>query len=353
MDTRWLDGLEESARRHLSEAVHRYIRQGARHGVTAGEAVEAWQRLRFLPRVMQDVTGVDTSTTLLGTPVESPVAVAPTTLQRAAHPEGELAMARATAAAGSLMVVSSNAGRSFADIAATGVPWWLQLYVTADRELTYPVLERAVAAGARAVVLTVDTPVVGMKYDDGPRAWDEVPADWVGANFDEVERTAAGYAKATDLGAADVAELARRSGVPVVVKGVLRRDDARRCVDAGASAVWVSNHGGRQLDRTAATAAALPGVVETVGADVEVFVDGGVRSGLDVLAALSLGARGVFLGRLPLWALAHGEAAVLRMHRDLRAELVESLRLAGVRRAGDAPTIGPGTTDLGSDLHKQ
>lgn len=353
MDTRWLDGLEDFARSALPASVHRYIRQGSRHGVTAAEAVEAWQRVRFLPRVLCDVTEVDPTTTLLGTRVSAPVAVAPTTLQRAAHSEGEVAMARATAAEGSLTVVSSNAGRSFADIGATGAPWWLQLYVTADRSASWPVLERALAAGARAVVLTVDTPVVGTKYDEGPTVWDEVPAEWVGVNLRGAGPSAPGLAKATDLGPGDVTDLVHRAGVPVVVKGVLRPDDARRCAEAGASAVWVSNHGGRQLDRTMSTAEALPGVVDAVAGGVEVYVDGGVRSGLDVTAALASGADGVFLGRLPLWALVQGEAAVRRMHRELRAELVESLRLAGASSPRDARGLCARNPKPTSDLRKR
>jgi len=127
----FLDGIEQRAAALLPEEVHRYVRQGSRAGVTAGEATAAWDRLRFLPSVMRDVTVVDTATTLLGTETATPLAVAPTTMQRGLHPDGELAMARAVAAAGSLMVVSSNAGSTFEDIAATGVAWWLQMYVTA------------------------------------------------------------------------------------------------------------------------------------------------------------------------------------------------------------------------------
>lgn len=334
MVDRFLASLEESARAVLPEAVHRYFRQGARDGVTAAEATAAWDRFRFLPQVLRDVTDVDTSTTLLGTTVETPVAVAPTTLQRAAHPDGEPAMARAVRDAGSLLVVSSNAGSTFEEIGETGVPWWLQLYVTADRPTSAPLVERAVEAGARAVVLTADTPVVGTRYDDGPPVWDLVQPGWVHANLPSTYGTAPGDEKATDLGPQDIAWLAETSGLPVVVKGVLQPNDARRCIDAGAAAVWVSNHGGRQLDYAAATADALAGVAEAAGTDAEVYVDGGVRAGRHVLAALALGARGVFLGRQPLYALAcAGEAGVTRMFGELDAELVEAMRMAGCSSA--------------------
>lgn len=335
----WLDGLEAGAAAVLPASVHRYIRQGAREGVSAAEAVAAWRAVRFLPHAMVDATQVRTGTTLLGTEVTAPIAVAPSTFQRAVHADGEVAMATATRDAGSLMVVSSNAGTSFSEIGATGVAWWVQAYLTADRSLALPLLRRAVAAGARAVVLTADTPIVGTKYDDGPSVWEETDPGILRVNFDPDTRDLPGFAKATDLGPPDVAWVREVTGLPVVVKGVLRADDTVRCVDAGAAAVWVSNHGGRQLDRSVATAEALPGVVAAVGDRVEVYVDGGLRSGLDVLAALSLGARATFLGRLPLWALVGGAESVLRMHRDLAAELVEALRLAGISDLGEAPSV--------------
>lgn len=329
MGTRWLDTLEGEAERALPAAVFRYVRQGARDGVTAAEAPAAWRRYRFAPHVLRDVSSVDTSVTLLGHRLEAPIAVAPTTMQRAVHPEGELAMARATAAAGSLMVVSSNAGTRFAEIGATGVHWWLQAYVTRDRLLTEPVLDAAVAAGASAIVLTVDTPVVGTKYGEGPTVWDDPAAATLRVNFPPGHDDLPGAAKATDLSAADIAWLGEVTGLPVVVKGVLRPDDARRCVQAGAAAVWVSNHGGRQLDRTLPTASALGAIVSSLEQSAEVYVDGGVRSGADVLTAAALGARAAFLGRTPVWALVGGEPGVARMHADLREELVESMRLVG------------------------
>jgi 4-hydroxymandelate oxidase len=327
MDAVRLDALEDEARRVLPSATFAYFRQGARDGVSAVEAVDAWARFRFVPRVLRDVREVASATTLLGAPVRAPLGVGPTTLQRAADPRGEVAMAEACAAAGMPMVLSSNATARFAEIAATGVTWWLQAYVTEDRDLTRPMLEAAVTAGASAIVLTVDTPVVGTKYDAGDGSvWDAVPPDWLRVNLG----TAADAPKARDLGADDIAWLADLTGLPVVPKGVLHPDDARLAVDAGAAAIWVSNHGGRQLDRTAATADCLPAVVDAVGTDVEVYVDGGIRSGLSALAALALGARACFVGRLPLYALAAGGHEGVRMALDaLAEELTEAMRLAG------------------------
>lgn len=338
MSGRFADDLEQRARGTLSEPVHRYIRQGARDGVSAAEAESAWDSFRFLPRVLRDVTDVEVGTTLLGTEVRTPFAIAPTTLHRAAHPDGELATAHAAAAAGTVMVLSSNAGTTFEEIGATGVDWWLQLYITSDRPTCAPLLERAVAAGAKAVVLTADTPVVGTKYDDGPSVWDVIDPSWLQVNFPQEYGDRPGDDKATDLGPHDVDWLSSVTGLPVVVKGVLRPADARRCVDAGASAVWVSNHGGRQLDYTAATADVLAEVVDAVTGDAEVYVDGGVRNGRHAVTALALGARAVFLGRLPLYALAVGGTdGVRQLLTELTAELTDDLRLAGCADVSSVP----------------
>ena len=337
-EARWLAALEERAREALAPAVLEYLLQGARDSVTTGEAVDAWRSVRFRPRVLHDVTHVDPGVTLLGHRSELPFGVAPTTLQRAVHPEGELAMARATAEAGGVLVVSSNAGTSCADGGATGGHWWLQAYLPADRTLAEPMLDRAVEAGARAVVLTVDTPVVGTKYasPDVPVVWETVDPDLLRVNFDEGYDDEPGAEKALDLGPHDLGWLADRTGLPVVVKGVLRGEDAVRSVQAGAAAVWVSNHGGRQLDRAAATATCLPDVVAAVGAQAQVYVDGGIRTGLDVLAGLALGADAVFLGRLPLLALVEGADGVASLHRELLRQTVDALRLAGCRVPADA-----------------
>ncbi len=335
-DASWLAGLEESARARLPAELFEYVVQGAREGVTAAEAVEAWRAVRFRPRVLQDVTSLDLMVQLLGFPSSVPWGIAPTTLQRSVHPEGEQAMARATAAVGGVMVVSSNSGTPFAEIGATGVRWWLQAYLPEHRHLAEPLLARAVEEGAAAVVLTVDTPTVGTKYVAERDVWDTVdPAD-LRVNFDPGYDPGAGGRKARDLGPDDIAWVAELTGLPVVVKGVLHPEDARRCVGSAASAVWVSNHGGRQLDRTMSTAVALPAVVEAVRGRAQVYVDGGIRSGLDVLAALALGADAAFLGRLPLYALTEGEQGVSRMHAELSTQVAESLRLAGCRTPAEA-----------------
>jgi 4-hydroxymandelate oxidase len=337
MDAVRLETLEDEARALLPPAVFAYYRQGAREGVSAAEAASRWERLRLVPRVLNDVREVSTATTMLETPFSAPLGVAPSTLQRAADPRGEVAMAEACAEAGVPLVLSSNATATFAEVAATGVTWWLQAYVPQERELARPMLDAAASAGARAIVLTVDTPVVGTKYDLGEGSvWESTPADWLRVNLG----AAADAPKARDLGPADIDWLGAVTGLPVVPKGVLHPDDARRAVDAGAAAIWVSNHGGRQLDRAAATADCLAAVAGAVGAEVEVYVDGGLRSGVSVLVALALGAHACFLGRLPLYALAAGgREGVRTMFGALSGELEESLRLAGCARPEVARTL--------------
>ncbi len=324
----WLATLEDQASRVLPAVVHEYFRQGSGDSVSAAEAATAWARYRIVPRVLNDVREVSLASSFLRVGTAGPWGVAPTTLQRAAHPDGELAMAQGCAAAGVPMVLSSNASALFKDVAATGVHWWLQAYLSQDRVLAESMLRDAVAAGAGAVVLTVDTPVVAAKRDGGgPSALTQVPPEWLRANLGD----AAGAPKARDLGPADIRWLGSITGLPVVVKGVLHPEDARRAVDAGAAAVWVSNHGGRQLDRAASTASCLAAVVGAVDGAVEVYADGGVRDGFSALTALAMGADGVFLGRMPLYALAvDGSTGVSRLFSELSEDLRGALRLSGI-----------------------
>ncbi|TCC37050.1 alpha-hydroxy acid oxidase [Kribbella sindirgiensis] len=328
---RWIDALEGAAAGKLPEAVHRYFRQGSAGGVSVGEATSAWSAYRFRPHVLNDVSTVDLSTTVLGTPVDAPILVAPSTMQRLADPDGELAMARGVGAARSVLGVSSNAGTPFAELGATGVPWWLQIYVVRNREITVRMLDAAAEAGARAVVLTVDTPVVGRKEDEGETVWDVAQPGQFLANLPDGDWSDDDLAKADDLNPDVIGWLAERTGLPVVVKGVLRGDDAKRCADAGAAGIIVSNHGGRQLDGSVPTAQALPEVAEAVaGSNLEVYVDGGIRRGEHILAALALGARAVFVGRPALWSLTVGSSeGVTRLLTDLADELDHTLRLVG------------------------
>jgi 4-hydroxymandelate oxidase len=327
----WDEWIELAAER-LPEPVLDYFLQGARDRVTTSEASAAWDAWRLVPRVLRDVTEIESGTSLLGTDVRMPLGIAPTSLQKAAHPDGEVAMARAVARSDSLLVLSSNSGSTFEQVAATGVRWWLQMYVTSDRAATLPVLERAASSGASAIVLTTDTPVVGTMYGPGANVWDVVDPRWLRVNFPELNDTE----KALDLGPQDIDWLATASGLPVVVKGVLHPVDARRCVDAGAAAVWVSNHGGRQQDFAVATAAVLADIAAAVDGRAQVYVDGGVRTGRHVAVAEALGADAVFLGRPPLLALAAaGEEGVVGLLGQLFQEYIEARRLLGTPLRAD------------------
>jgi 4-hydroxymandelate oxidase len=339
----WLTDLTEQSRSVLPTPMWEYVEAGADDGVTAAEATAAWSDVRFRPRVLGGGGPVDLSADLLGATLRTPVGIAPTSLQRVAHPDGERAMAAAARDVGALHVVSSNAGHRFADIDA-GSPWWLQAYLPPERDAAVPVLQASVAAGARAVVLTVDTPVPGPKRRPLEQDWADVDLSWFRCNFADPRDVR----WAADLTPADIGWLRDVTGVPVVVKGVLRADDALACVGAGAAAVWVSNHGGRQLDRAVSTRSALPEVVAAVGGEVPVYVDGGLRSALDVLAALSLGADAVFLGRPPLHALATGGADGVRaMLERISEEVAQALLLAGCPTLRDARGIAAPTCPSG------
>ncbi|WP_347059022.1 alpha-hydroxy acid oxidase [Blastococcus sp. HT6-30] len=335
-----LTQFEATARERLEPAVWEYYRSGGGQELTVGEAEAAWCRYRLRPRVLRDVSEVDLRTTLLGVTVDSPFVVAPMAFHALAHPDGECATMTGTGRAGALGVVSTRASRTLEDVgvSATG-PWWFQAYLMRDRGLTEALVQRAAVAGARAIVLTVDTPYVGRKSRvDGVRI--SVPDDLFLVNLAQhlvpgsIGREAA--EQDPSMTSEVISRLAEVCGLPVVVKGVLRGDEAAKCVDAGAAAVIVSNHGGRQLDRAVPTALALPEVVDAVAGRVPVLVDGGIRSGLDALVALALGASAVLIGRPVLWALGAGGAdAVEDALRTLTADLAHVLALSGAPRLGD------------------
>jgi 4-hydroxymandelate oxidase len=345
--------LEEQAAEVLDRVAYDYFRGGADEESTVRDNVAAWGRLRIRPHVLRDVTSVGTGTTVLGTPVAAPVLVAPTAYHELAGPEGESGTARGAAAAGTVMVVSTFATQPLETVAgaAPDAVRWFQLYVYRDPGWTRELVARAVDAGYRALVLTVDVPVLGNRRRDERNAFAlpppltlaHAPADTPrhddgGGGTEDGSALAAHVRQqvSTALTFDDIAALGAMSGLPVVVKGVLRGDDAAGCVDAGAAAVCVSNHGGRQLDGAVATADALPDVVEAVAGAAEVYVDGGVRHGVDVLRALALGARAVLVGRPVVYGLAVGGADGVRAVLDeLRDELARAMALCGVTSVAD------------------
>jgi 4-hydroxymandelate oxidase len=337
-----LAALEDEARERLGREVYDYYAGGAEAEVTLGEATAAWRSWRLRPRVLRGVSAVRLATSLLGTDVATPVGVAPWAYQRMAHADGEVATARAAAEVGALMTVSTSANTPMAEVAAVepAGPRWFQLYRLHSPAYTDDLARRAGEAGYRALVLTVDLPVLGRRLRD-LRADFALPPGAVMANRPG-DTVPAGDSAVWTFD--DVARFADLSGLPVVVKGVLRGDDAVRCVQAGASAVWVSTHGGRQADPVVASAHALPEVVEAVGDEAEVYADGGLRSGADVLTALALGARAVFVGRPVIWGLTTGGAAGARaVLEGLSAELAHTMALCGLDdvTAVPADTVTP------------
>jgi 4-hydroxymandelate oxidase len=313
---------EEAARAVLPPGVFDYFRAGTGEEVSRGEAEAAWRGWRFRPRLFRDVSRVATEIELLGARLAAPVLAAPTALHTLAHPEGEAASARGVEAAGSLLVLSARAGRPLDQIRPAG-PWWFQAYVLRDRVVTEQQVRDAATAGAAAIVLTADAPYVP------PRPVPEAGVLAPGARSPGMRQDPA-------LDPSAIAWLAAISGRPVLVKGVLRPEDAVACVAAGAAGVIVSNHGGRQLDRVITTADALGPVAEAVGGRVPVLVDGGIRDGADVLTALALGARAVLIGRPVLWALATGGADGVQDCLDFyRTDLAGVMAQAGLPTVAD------------------
>ena len=336
-----LGQLEDRARGTLTEPAFDYVAGGSWDEITLRDNIAAFQRRRLRPRVLSGVTQVDLATTLLGRPAPTPLAVAPMAQHGFCHPEGELPAARAAAAAGWTFTPSTLSTRSLEEVAdaGTGGPGgqWFQLYVQRDLGFSRSLVERAERAGYEAVVFTVDLPVLG--YRDRDLRGTGLPLHY--GNFPS---PAAGDSRTIARGHPPLTwdhgdEVRGWSGLPLVVKGILTGEDACRAVDHGAAGIVVSNHGGRQLDRTPAAIDALPEIVTAVSGAAEVYLDGGVRRGLDVVTALALGARAVFVGRPILYALAvGGEAGVTRALEILRVETERAMILLG---AASVDALGP------------
>jgi 4-hydroxymandelate oxidase len=340
MDSRDFDALENRARERLTPGAFAFAVGGADDELTLADNIAAWRRLRLAPRMLRDVTSIDTSLSVLGERIAAPLMVAPTGRHRLFHPEGERATARGAAAAGVAYVMATTSTVSIEDVAAErrSAPQWFQLYLPHDRSVTEGLVDRVAAAGLRAVVLTVDQPVYCASPRSARAPLDAAP-DIRAVNLPGQPVAAHTYGAAHSGSVTfpatfdDLAWLVRRSSVPVLVKGVLRADDALRCVELGAKGIIVSNHGGRHLDATIATADALSDIAAAVGATTEVFIDGGTRRGTDIVKALALGARAVLIGRPAVWGLAiAGADGVRDVFDHLRGELVRTMALCGVAK---------------------
>jgi len=346
--------LERAARERLPAAAWNYLVGGSGDEHTLRWNIERYAELRLAPRVLVDVGTLDTRLTLLGTDLEFPLLLAPTAAHKLFHPGGECETARGAAAAGALYVQSTLASTGIAEVgAAAAGPLWFQLYVQRDRAFTADLVARAEAAGARALVLTVDLPVLGARDRDRrnplglPQGVDyvnlaglEAPVDAASADLPPHRRVYNPHLDPT-LTWESLEWLRSVSRLPLAVKGILRPDDAVRAVDHGAAAVIVSNHGARSLDTVPASIDALPRVAAAVDGRAPVLVDGGVRRGTDVAKALCLGADAVLIGRPYLWGLAvAGASGVQLVVEMLRTELELAMGLLG------APTLADLTPDL-------
>ena len=330
--------LERLAAERLEPGPHGYFAGGAADELTLRANEEAWRRIAVRPRVLVDVSERDTSIDLLGTRRPHPLVVAPMAFHGVVHPEAEPETARGAAATGTPFCLSTLATTSPAELAAA-VPEagrWFQLYVFKDRGVTSDLMEAAAANGYEALVLTVDLPVQGRRERDLRTAFRidaSVPSvgGRSGLSLPEMVEQLD-----PSLTWGDLERLVDATSLPVLVKGILTPEDARRAADGGASGVVVSNHGGRQLDTALASALALPAVVDEVGDEVHVIVDGGILRGTDVLKALALGARGVMVGRPVIWGLAvAGAEGVRRVLEVLLTELDIALALAGTPVAAE------------------
>ena len=329
-----LSEFEPVAIERMTGPAYDYVAGGAWDEVTLRESVEAWQRYRFVPRVLRELQSIDDSGSFLGRRSALPVAIAPMAAQRLAHPGAEAEMLKGAAQAGIPFCLSTTSSLSLEDVAAAApdAERWFQLYVIGGMGYSRRLVERAQAAGYRALILTVDLPVLGRRERDA-RSDFELPAlphlDGAG---DERDRRYGAIEDQwmTGLTWESVAEIGTWSSMPLVIKGILSPADASLAAEAGVAGIVVSTHGGRQLDRAISTADALPAIVDAVAGRCEVWVDGGIRRGLDVVTAIALGATGVLVGRPFYWALAAGgQAGVLRASEILAAELGLALPLLG------------------------
>jgi L-lactate dehydrogenase (cytochrome) len=363
-----VDDLRRAARRRIPRMIADFVDGGADGEWTVGSNRRGFDRVTFRPRQLVDVSQRDLGVSVFGRDVALPLVLAPAGLARLVHPEGELAAARAAAEAGTMFSASIASSQSLEDIAAAAPPGWFQLYLWRDRDVVAALLDRAKEAGYRTLCLTVDVPIVGKRIRDLRNGLTIPPRIRPGTVFDVAlhPRWASGLLRGSKITFSNLIGLADGDDAvslasyvntelinaaaswrdlewlravwecPIVVKGVLTAGDAVRAVDAGANGVVVSNHGGRQLDGTDATITALPEVVAAVGPEIEVFLDGGVRRGADVVKAVALGARAVLVGRPWFWGLAAGgQEGVRRMLEIFAEEIDRTLALIGRASIGE------------------
>jgi 4-hydroxymandelate oxidase len=343
--------LESFASEKLQQMTFEYYAGGAGDEITLRDNIEAFDRIKLRPKMLVDLSKLTMAVDLFGTSIDMPVLIAPMAFHRLAHEEGEEAMAKAAARANTIMTVSTLATASLEEIAsASNGSLWFQLYVYKDRAITVDLVTRAKAAGYKAIVLTVDSPVLGKRHRDLKNKFhlpEQLKMGNLSTDLQDLPAVESGSGLAAYIASLydvsltwkDLEWIVGLTDLPILVKGILRADDAKQSIASGASGIIVSNHGGRQLDSTIATIDALSEVVQAAEDRVPVLLDGGIRRGTDVLKALARGARAVLMGRPCLWGLAlDGEQGVFRVLETLKDELKNALMLSGYP---DAKAVTP------------
>jgi 4-hydroxymandelate oxidase len=325
-----LSDYEKLAEERVEPGAWDYYQGGSDDEITLRGCRAAFQRIRLRPRMLVDVRSIDMNTTVLGTPISLPVLVAPTAFHCLAHPDGECATALGTGRSDTIMIASSFSNRSLEEIAQVATkPLWFQLYSYRDLQSTEKVVQRAEAAGYKAIVLTADLPRLSNRERD-IRSKFVLPSHLFIANYKDVEKDDDYIPVPTYLTWDAIDWLRGLTTLPIVVKGLLTAEDALIALERGVDAIVVSNHGGRQLDGAIPSIEALPEIIEAVNGRCEVYVDGGIRRGTDILKALALGARAVLVGRPAIWGLAvNGADGVHHVLEILRSELELAMALSG------------------------
>jgi 4-hydroxymandelate oxidase len=342
--------FEAAAKTTLDPIFFDYLAGGARDEITVRANEAAFAALRLLPRMLRGNAKRQLDVTLLGSRASMPILVSPTAFHKLFHPDGELATVRAAVSAGTIMIVSMASTVSVADIAAVAheiggdaAPLWFQLYIQPDREITHTLIQRATDAGCAALVVTVDSPVLGVHERNKRNGLIDLPAGLSCENLRNLRDGESGHVRqivmSAEISWEHIDWLRGMTSLPVVLKGLLHPDDARLAVHHGVDGLLLSNHGGRQLDTVPSTVELLPEVVAAVGGRIPVLLDGGVRRGTDVVKALALGAAAVGIGRPVLWGLATGgQEGVAQVLELLREEFEHALTLCGAARPDD---LGP------------
>ncbi|MFI6165424.1 alpha-hydroxy acid oxidase [Nocardia sp. NPDC051052] len=344
-----LAALEQRARELLDLVHYDYFAGGAGDEITLADNEQAFRRLALLPRVLRDTSSRSIATNLLGDPSSMPVFVSPTAFHKLAHPDGERATARGVAAAGLILIASMAGTVAIGEVTAAAqdvdreARVWFQLYLQPDPEVTAELVRRAKRAGCTALVVTVDSPVHGRRAREDRHGFHDLPANMRAENMRGLPGSTGdavrSIAMSSDFTWDHLRRLREMTDLPLVLKGILHPEDARLAVEFGADAIVVSNHGGRQLDRTPASLDALPAIAAAVADRIPVFLDGGVRCGSDVALALALGATAVGVGRPVLWGLAvGGDKGVTDVLDTLRSEFEHTLTLCGIAELSELNT---------------